>query len=296
MRICLYTNTALPKIGGQEFVVDALGRQFLALGHRAGGPRPLAAIARPVRPGLGPLSAWRGIRGSSRPDGASPGTAVGLRGCTAATASTWSTATAPIRPATSAARCKALDTCRWSSPVTATTWRCGPYDRKPAARSISAGLGACRRCRGHRRFHAGCIGPPVPGCGGSCRFPTASRSSTSPRPCRGRRASPPRSARNPICSSWAGSLRGKGSTSCWKRWPCFAAEPSSTWSWREAAGRPGPGSPRGAARSCPPGPFRRPDGGPADDVPLQTAFARSCLRGPGKPLHRGGGESCRRGP
>jgi glycosyltransferase involved in cell wall biosynthesis len=33
MRICLYTETALPKIGGQELVIDALARQFLALGH-----------------------------------------------------------------------------------------------------------------------------------------------------------------------------------------------------------------------------------------------------------------------
>ena len=33
MRICLYTNTALPKVGGQEMVIDALARQFLALGH-----------------------------------------------------------------------------------------------------------------------------------------------------------------------------------------------------------------------------------------------------------------------
>lgn len=33
MRICLYTETALPKIGGQEFVVDALARQFQILGH-----------------------------------------------------------------------------------------------------------------------------------------------------------------------------------------------------------------------------------------------------------------------
>jgi glycosyltransferase involved in cell wall biosynthesis len=33
MRICLYTDTALPKIGGQEFVVDGLARQFTALGH-----------------------------------------------------------------------------------------------------------------------------------------------------------------------------------------------------------------------------------------------------------------------
>lgn len=34
MRICLYTDTALPKMGGQELVVDALARQFLALGHQ----------------------------------------------------------------------------------------------------------------------------------------------------------------------------------------------------------------------------------------------------------------------
>jgi glycosyltransferase involved in cell wall biosynthesis len=33
MRICIYTDTALPKMGGQEIVVDALARQFQALGH-----------------------------------------------------------------------------------------------------------------------------------------------------------------------------------------------------------------------------------------------------------------------
>ena len=33
MRICLYTETALPKIGGQELVVDALARQYQSLGH-----------------------------------------------------------------------------------------------------------------------------------------------------------------------------------------------------------------------------------------------------------------------
>ena len=33
MRICMYTETALPKMGGQELVVDALARQFAALGH-----------------------------------------------------------------------------------------------------------------------------------------------------------------------------------------------------------------------------------------------------------------------
>jgi glycosyltransferase involved in cell wall biosynthesis len=44
MRICLYTETALPKMGGQEFVVDALARQFASLGHEvvvlAPRPRP----------------------------------------------------------------------------------------------------------------------------------------------------------------------------------------------------------------------------------------------------------------
>jgi glycosyltransferase involved in cell wall biosynthesis len=35
MRICLYTDTALPKMGGQEMVVDALAREYVALGHQA---------------------------------------------------------------------------------------------------------------------------------------------------------------------------------------------------------------------------------------------------------------------
>ncbi len=33
MRICMYTETALPKMGGQEMVVDALARQYLQFGH-----------------------------------------------------------------------------------------------------------------------------------------------------------------------------------------------------------------------------------------------------------------------
>src|ERR1051326_198534 len=33
MRICFYTHTALPLLGGQELVVDALARQFLERGH-----------------------------------------------------------------------------------------------------------------------------------------------------------------------------------------------------------------------------------------------------------------------
>src|SRR5262245_1179399 len=45
MRICLYTETALPKMGGQEMVVDALARQFQALGHD-----PVVLAPRPRRP------------------------------------------------------------------------------------------------------------------------------------------------------------------------------------------------------------------------------------------------------
>jgi phosphatidylinositol alpha-mannosyltransferase len=35
MRICLYTATALPKLGGQEAVVDSLARHFVTMGHEA---------------------------------------------------------------------------------------------------------------------------------------------------------------------------------------------------------------------------------------------------------------------
>jgi glycosyltransferase involved in cell wall biosynthesis len=42
MRICLYTDTAMPKLGGQEVVVDALARQFQKLGLEVKvlAPRP----------------------------------------------------------------------------------------------------------------------------------------------------------------------------------------------------------------------------------------------------------------
>ena len=42
MRICLYTETALPKLGGQELVVDALARNLLELGHE-----PIVLAQRP---------------------------------------------------------------------------------------------------------------------------------------------------------------------------------------------------------------------------------------------------------
>ena len=45
MRICLYTATALPKLGGQEAVVDALARHLVGLGHE-----PVVLAPRPRRP------------------------------------------------------------------------------------------------------------------------------------------------------------------------------------------------------------------------------------------------------
>ena len=48
MRICLYTGSALPKLGGQEAVVDALARHLQRLGH---DPTVLAPMPRrPLRP------------------------------------------------------------------------------------------------------------------------------------------------------------------------------------------------------------------------------------------------------
>lgn len=47
MRICFYTATALPKLGGQEVVVDTLARHFQAMGHEVQvlAPRPRHATA-----------------------------------------------------------------------------------------------------------------------------------------------------------------------------------------------------------------------------------------------------------
>lgn len=48
MRICLYTTTALPKMGGHELVVDALARQLTALGQDVVVLAPMPR--RPLRP------------------------------------------------------------------------------------------------------------------------------------------------------------------------------------------------------------------------------------------------------
>jgi glycosyltransferase involved in cell wall biosynthesis len=48
LRICLYSTTALPKIGGQEMVVDALARHYQAHGHEVVVLAPMPR--RPLRP------------------------------------------------------------------------------------------------------------------------------------------------------------------------------------------------------------------------------------------------------
>jgi len=54
MKICLYTETALPELGGQALAVDALARQFIALGHQpvvvAPRKRQFAGQGRPETP------------------------------------------------------------------------------------------------------------------------------------------------------------------------------------------------------------------------------------------------------
>ncbi|MFO0871510.1 MAG: glycosyltransferase family 4 protein [Pirellulales bacterium] len=49
MHICLYTETALPMVGGQEMALDALARQYLAAGHQVTllAPRPRSRLRRP---------------------------------------------------------------------------------------------------------------------------------------------------------------------------------------------------------------------------------------------------------
>lgn len=47
MKICIYTETALPMVGGQEYVVDALAREYIRAGHEVVvlAPRPRSSAA-----------------------------------------------------------------------------------------------------------------------------------------------------------------------------------------------------------------------------------------------------------
>ena len=46
MRILMYTETALPKLGGQELVVDSLAREFVEAGHEVRIPVRLSDLVR----------------------------------------------------------------------------------------------------------------------------------------------------------------------------------------------------------------------------------------------------------
>ena len=236
MRICLYTNTALPKLGGQEIVVDALARQFLALGHEpvvlapwrgSQGPFDAASVPYPVAWHPRFLStrwfvSWHG-RWMAKLHHAHGFDVVHCHG------------TYPAGYV--GACCQAVR----HLPLVITSHGddlapLGLYDRKPELRGrYRLALEQADAAVAISDYTAADVSrTPVRSYGGSCRFPTALRSSNlprrAPRPRESRRM---RSARNPICSSWAGSIRGKGSTCCWRRWPCCAANAISIWSWRD---------------------------------------------------------------
>ncbi|MFZ5831080.1 MAG: glycosyltransferase family 4 protein [Planctomycetota bacterium] len=59
MRILLYTETALPRVGGQELVVDALARSFVAAGHTVQVLAPWSRFSHGLDPAAMPYEvAW----------------------------------------------------------------------------------------------------------------------------------------------------------------------------------------------------------------------------------------------
>ena len=75
MRICLYTETALPQVGGQEIVVDTLARTYQILGHdvvvlaiEAQPRHPQRAVGRgrDSRPVILPVLMPDGLAGNGR--------------------------------------------------------------------------------------------------------------------------------------------------------------------------------------------------------------------------------------
>ena len=59
MRICLYTATALPKVGGQELAVDSVARHGVARGHVGHPPGNLAALSRARQSSRRAAARWR---------------------------------------------------------------------------------------------------------------------------------------------------------------------------------------------------------------------------------------------
>ena len=231
---------------------------------------------------------WSGIRGSCPRAGACRGMAIGWRGCTAPAASTWSIATEPIRPATWVPAARPCVTCRWSSPAMATTWRrwdftiasrssagdiAWPWKRADAAVAISDYTAEMFReaCPELRRI------VPIPNGVEVEQF-----AAPVPRPANIAACDSPEilSALPGPARSAEGDRRAVGGDG-------LAPRPmrSRPGRGRAGTGRPGTGSPDRAAGSCPAGPFRRPDGGSAEDCGCcKTAYVRSFPREPGKPL------------
>ena len=250
MRICLYTNTALPKLGGQEIVVDALARQFLALGHE------------PVV-----LAPWRGSQGPFDPASVPYPVAWHPRFLSTHWFVSWyghwmaklhrsrgfdvihCHGTYPAGYV--GACCKAVR----HLPLVITSHGddlapLGLYDRKPKLRGrYRLALEQADAAVAISNYTAGMFREACPKLRRIVPIPNGVEveqfAAPAPRPANLRRH---RSARSPICSSWAGSIRGKGSTCCWRRWPCCAANAISTWSWRDAdrKARPWKPWPRGS--------------------------------------------------
>ena len=215
MRICLYTNTALPKLGGQEIVVDALARQFLALGHEPVVLAPWRTIAWPVRRGFGAL---RGGLASAVPVHALVRAVV------------WSLAgeAAPHPPlrrdplprdlpgGLRGACCKAM--CRVPLVITSHGDDLAPlglYDRKPELRErYRTALAQSRRRDSHQRLYGPVVSPGLSGIAADRRYSQRRQRATfataAPRPADLDRTIEPRQY---SCSS-ADSTCGKASMCC----------------------------------------------------------------------------------
>ena len=218
MRICLYTNTALPKLGGQEIVVDALARQFLALGHEPVVLAPWRGSQGPFDPACVPyttvwhprflstrwLVSWYG-RWMAKVQRVYDIDVVHCQG------------TYPAGYV--AARCKAVR----HLPLVITSHGDdlapqGLYDRKPRLRNryhlALEGADAVVAISAYtaQMFRDASVDPRR-----IVSIPNGVEVEQFAAPRRGPRSFRPRSGRSPTCSFSAVSSGGKASTCCWRR-------------------------------------------------------------------------------
>ena len=298
MRICLYTNTALPKLGGQEIVIDALARQFLALGHEPVVLAPWREIAGPVRRGFRALS---GRLASAVPLHALVRFAVWpLDG---QVAPDLRIRRDPLpRDLPGRLRRRVLQgrprDCRWSSPAMATTWRRGDFTiaSRNSASDIAWPWSGPMPPWPSAITRPGCFAKPVPSCARIVLIPNGVEveqfAAPVPRP-----ANLAASIRSKSYLLFLGRLDPRKGIDVLAAGDGPAARPmrSRPGRGRTRTGRPGPGSPGRAARSCPAGPFRRPNRGPAEAMAAakQPLHDRSFAKLGGL-WRRGRGEPCRR--